>query len=98
MIHVIADIRIRPGLLEEFAAIAQPCIAASRREPGCRRYDLNASITDPDALVFVEQWESREAFEAHRTTAHHAAFSQANKPFIVASQVSIIHPDKVEVI
>lgn len=98
MIHVIADIRIKPGMLEEFAAIAQPFVALSRQEPGCRRYDLSASITDPESLVFVEQWESREALEAHLASPHLTAFREARRPFLVAAHVEIIHPDRVEVL
>lgn len=96
MIYVIADVRIRPGTLEAFAAIAQSCITLSRQEPGCRRYDLHASITDPEGLVFVAQWESREALDAHYATPHLAEFQEANKAFVVASRVEVIHPGEVE--
>ena len=69
---------------------------ATRREPGCILYDLHASVTDPERVVFIEQWQSRDAFEAHLKTAHLAAFGAASKPYVVSAKVEVIHPDHVE--
>lgn len=98
MIYLVARIHIKPGALEAFAAIAQPCIEATRREPGCVHYDLHASITDPETVVFVEQWESREALDAHFRTPHLAAFRKASREHVVTSRVEVIHPEHVEVL
>ncbi|GLQ53533.1 putative quinol monooxygenase [Devosia nitrariae] len=97
MIYVIATIRIRPDALEAYATLAQPCIAATRREAGCLLYDLDASTTDPETLVFVQKWESREALADHLNAPHVVAFREAIKPYVIEAQVEIVHPDRVEV-
>ncbi len=96
MIYVIATVRIRPDALEAYAGIAHPAVAAARGEPGCIRFDLGASLTDPQALIFIQQWESREAFDAHFDAPHTAAFREAIKPLVTDAVVEIIHPKQVE--
>jgi quinol monooxygenase YgiN len=34
-------------------------------EPGCLAWEALHSTSDPRRVVLVEQWESREAWEAH---------------------------------
>lgn len=96
MIYVIATLRIRPGTLEAAVEAATPCIEATRLEPGCALYDLHASLTDPERLVFFEQWESQEALASHFQSAHLRAWAKAGQAFIVSSRVEIVHPDRVE--
>ena len=96
MIYVVATFTIQPGTLEPFVDAAHPAIEATRRESGCVLYDLHASVTDPERVVFVEQWESREALDAHFASPHLAAFAIANRPFVVSVKTEIIYPDRVE--
>lgn len=96
MIYVVATFSIRPGTLEPFVEAAYATIAATRLEPGCLLYDLHASVTDPERVVFVEQWESRAALDAHLSSDHVAAFGAANRPYVVSSQVDVIYPEHVE--
>lgn len=98
MIYVVATVRIHPGTLEPFVETAYPAIETTRREAGCILYDLHASVTDPYRLVFIEQWETREAFNAHLEAPHMLALREANKPFVADAKVEIIHPDRVEVL
>lgn len=96
MITVIATLRIKADTREEVIAAAYPCIEATRREAGCRRYDLTADVLDPTAMVFVEEWDSREALEAHFNTPHIKAWREAGKPFVESAVVQVIHATEVE--
>ncbi|GLQ08817.1 antibiotic biosynthesis monooxygenase [Devosia yakushimensis] len=96
MIYVVATLRIRPESLEAMAEAAIPAIAATRREPGCRFYDMHASITDPERVTFIERWSTRAALEAHFASTHVAAFLAASQRHVVASTIEIIHPERVE--
>lgn len=96
MIYVAATFRIRPGTIEPFVEAAYTVIDAARREPGCMLYDLHASVTDPDRLVCVEQWDNRETFDRHMATAHLLAFRQAIQPFVISSRTEIIYPDHID--
>jgi quinol monooxygenase YgiN len=43
---------------------------ASREEPGCRRYLVTRSATDPLLFLLFEEYDSEEAFQAHRASEH----------------------------
>ncbi len=96
MIYVVATLAIKPGSLEALRAAAAECIAATRKEKGCISYDLHASMTDPEALVFVERWESREDLTAHSRQPHLAAWREASAPHLVSRKIEVVHVDKVE--
>ncbi|MCD8138763.1 MAG: antibiotic biosynthesis monooxygenase [Planctomycetaceae bacterium] len=74
MVIVTAKVTASPGRRDEFVALAQDCIAATRREDGCISYELYASTENPDDLLYFERWASQEAVERHGTSAHMAAF------------------------
>lgn len=97
MIAVIATLALKPGALEAFAEVAIPAIAAARQELGCRLFDLLASVTDPERVVFIEQWDDRAAFDAHANAAHLAAFRTASAPLVQSISIEIMQPDSVEV-
>lgn len=98
MIYVVATFTIRPGTLEPFVEAAYAAIAAARQEAGCLLFDLHASVTDPERVVFLEQWESREALDAHICSAYVAAFGLANRSYVVTNRIEVIHPQTVEVL
>ncbi len=98
MIVLVATLRIKPGSLNAVLEAARPCIDATRRETGCISYDLHQSLTDPECLVFVERWESREALASHFEAPHLIAWREAGGPHFVDRKIEIIHPDSVEVL
>ena len=96
MIYVLATIKTQPGKASALIAGAAPCIAATRGEEGCISYDYVQDTTDPDIVMVVERWTSREMLEAHMHTAHLAAWRLERKPLVVSTKVEIIHAAKVE--
>lgn len=98
MIYVAATFRIRPGTIEPFVEAAYAVIDAARREPGCLLCDLHASVTDPDRLVCIEQWDSKQSYDRHPATPHLVNFSKAIEPFVISTRVEIIYPDHVETV
>ncbi|MEM8811811.1 MAG: putative quinol monooxygenase [Pseudomonadota bacterium] len=96
MIVVIAKLSIKPGSVQDVLALAKPCIAETRDEPGCLFYDIHQSLTDPETLVFVEHWETREALSAHFETPHVSTWREARTPFVTGASIEIIHTDNVE--
>lgn len=96
MIYLIANLKIKPGSMEAVREAVAPCLEATRKEPGCISYDLFQSVDDPEALVFVERWETREALAAHFETPHLAAWRGAGGPHFVGRTIEVIHPDHVE--
>jgi quinol monooxygenase YgiN len=43
---------------------------ASRREPGCRIYQLHRDPSDPRVMFLYEQYEDHAAFESHGASEH----------------------------
>jgi quinol monooxygenase YgiN len=98
MIYLLAHLRARPGGHPELMAAAQAMIAATRTEPGCILYDLNVSVTDPQSMIFVEAWESREALTAHFEMPHMKVWQTASEGYFTDVRLELIHPEKVELL
>jgi quinol monooxygenase YgiN len=97
MIYLLAHLKCHSGAHPELMSAAKAMIAATRTEPGCILYDLNISITDPQSMIFVEAWESREALSEHFETPHMAVSRRASERYFTERKIEIIHPEKVEV-
>jgi quinol monooxygenase YgiN len=96
MIYVVATLTIKPGSLEALRAPAAACVAETRKEKGCIAYELFHSLSDPEKLVFVERWETREALTAHSKQPHLAAWREASAPYLASRVIEIVHPERVE--
>ncbi len=96
MIYVIATLRAHPDRLSKLLEAAKAVIAATRKEEGCIFYDLHQSITEPNQVVFVERWTSREALGKHFEQPHMATWRAASGECIESRSVEIIAPEHVE--
>lgn len=96
MIYVVATLTTTPGGADALRAPAAACIAETRKEDGCISYELFQSLDDPDKLVFVEKWETREALTAHSKQPHLKVWRDASTPHLVSRKIVIVHPEKVE--
>lgn len=52
----------------------------SRLEPGCLRFEVYQSNTDPARFVLNERWESQAALDVHRTAQ---AYTQIYQPLVL---------------
>lgn len=68
--HTIVHNWAKPQKRDEFIETARALAAQSRQEPGCLSYQFLEDREDPLHLLFIEAWESEEALQAHRQTAH----------------------------
>ena len=98
MIYLLAHLTALPGNHPDLMEAAKAMIAATRDEPGCIRYDLNVSVTDPQSMIFVEQWESREALTAHFAMPHMKVWQKASEGYFTDVKLELIHPEKVEML
>lgn len=96
MIYVIATLTVGPGGVEGLIEPATICIEKTRREKGCISYDLFASATEPDTMVFVEKWETREDLTAHSKQPHLADWREASAPYLVSRRIEVVHPAEIE--
>jgi quinol monooxygenase YgiN len=96
VIYVIAEVGLRPGMSEKAAAAARQAVAATIKEDGCISYEMYLSVSDPNRLVVVERWASREALSLHVETPHFKVWRAACADFVAGRKVDIITPEKVD--
>lgn len=70
MIVLLAKSRLLEGKQQEFVAIAEKLVKATREEPGCVYYDLVQDVADDRVFYFVEKYLDEAAVEAHKTSEH----------------------------
>lgn len=70
MLGVVARIRVKDGMQQQFEEVAKKLVAAVRaNEPGCTLYALHRS-EDPLVYVFMERYQDQAAVDAHRASEH----------------------------
>ena len=84
MIYVVATTKVKPEGREAFIAGAKACIAETHKEKGCISYELHSSVNDPNTLVFVERWETRDDLTAHSRAPHLKAWRELSAPLKVS--------------
>ncbi len=52
----------------------------SRQEPGCERFEVYHSATDPRCFLLVEDWVDEAAWQAHRRAQ---AFTEIYQPLVL---------------
>ena len=75
-VAVIATMTPRPGRLAEVLEIIAGNVPTVHAEAGCLTYAVNA-FQDPERVVFVERWATREALGAHGSSEHMARTNAA---------------------
>ena len=84
MVHVIAEVRVKPGNVDEFIKIFKENVPLVRAEKGCIRYvptidvnaDLPPQIMDENVVTIVEAWESLDNLHAHLASSHMLAYRE----------------------
>ncbi len=64
---IIATLRIKvPGeRRKDFLDAARLILEPTKVQPGCTSCGFYQDVDDPDAILFVEEWESRESLDHH---------------------------------
>ncbi|MGD9694071.1 MAG: putative quinol monooxygenase [Thermoleophilia bacterium] len=73
-ITVLVLARAKPGRGDDAQAAFQEVAVPTHAEAGCILYALHRVTGDPERLVLIERWESREALDAHLATDHLTEF------------------------
>jgi quinol monooxygenase YgiN len=77
MVRFIAQLQCKDGHADRVAAALSELVGPSRAEPGCLSYDPCRSLSDPNRLLVLEEWESQAALDAHMATPHFRAFVES---------------------
>ena len=63
---------------------------AIRAEDGCIRYDYYFSEKDPDEILLIEQWETKEHQQVHITQPHMDEMRKFKDDFILDTKLGEI--------
>lgn len=74
MIGVVAKLSVQDGKQADFEAVAKDLMAKVKaNEPGCLTYQLYKAKGSDTDYIFMEQYASQEALEAHGKTEYFQA-------------------------
>ncbi len=87
MIEVLAEYEVAPEHCEAAVELLNRHASTSREEPGCLRFDVYRSTTEPARLILIEAYTDESAFEAHRRTEHFQRnIEQTLAPWLLSRQ------------
>jgi quinol monooxygenase YgiN len=84
-VQVVAHIIAREGQESRVLAELEKLVEPTRAEAGCRKYELFVNKENPADFVFVEEYESDNAFQAHMDSKHVAAAIAEAVPLLAAA-------------
>lgn len=76
------DIKIKPGMENDFERAFAPAVAATRREPGNLDFTLTRHPTEPGRYIHHERWARLSDVERHMGTPHMQAFWPVYLPMV----------------
>jgi quinol monooxygenase YgiN len=79
---LLVTIKAKPGKGKDLEAAFAPCIAATKKEPGCLAYELNQDPDDTTAYVMFEKFKNVAALEGHLKLEHTVKLFAALEPLI----------------
>ena len=70
VIEVVTKNDVQADTVNAFITLGKQLVEETNKEAGCLFYQLHQAINDPTVLAFIEEWESKEALDAHMASAH----------------------------
>ncbi len=87
MYKIYVSFKCLPGKREGFVERVKQegVLSAIRAEEGCHRYDYYLSDSDPEELLLIEVWESREHQQVHIGQPHMATLRSFQGDYIISA-------------
>nr|WP_241428896.1 putative quinol monooxygenase [Agrococcus sp. ARC_14] len=86
---VVATYTAKPDTADRVAELLPTLAAASRQEPGNLSYEIARDLERPHVFTIVEVYEGRDAFTAHRESAHFASIGKMQIIPLLESRVVV---------
>jgi quinol monooxygenase YgiN len=74
--------KVKAGSEKAFEDAFKPCLAGTRKEPGCLAYYLNHDLEEPNTFVVFERFKKISALEEHAKSAHVTALIKKIDPLL----------------
>ena len=79
-------IRIKPENVDAWIAKALENAAGSRKEPGCRQFEVLVDPADRAKVMLFEVYDDEKAFEAHQQTPHFKKYLAEAVPLLASRE------------
>jgi (4S)-4-hydroxy-5-phosphonooxypentane-2,3-dione isomerase len=89
MISINVVLEIQPDRVAEFLEIMGANAAASRKEPGCLRFEISRQFDKPNVFSLAELYQDNDAVESHYATEHVARWRAAAATNLVISRHAV---------
>jgi quinol monooxygenase YgiN len=97
MLIITGSLTARQDTIEQLRAKALAHVRRSRSEPGCLSHAVHVDCENPLRLVFVEEWESREALLTHFAVPESRAFVKSARALAIeASPIAIFDANRID--
>uniref|UniRef100_A0A7S3DVV9 ABM domain-containing protein n=1 Tax=Entomoneis paludosa TaxID=265537 RepID=A0A7S3DVV9_9STRA len=73
---VIVQATIEPDRMAEFLEMIQTNAEATRKEPGCLRFDVLRSQESPNEFFFYELYKNEQAIDYHKEQPHYNLWAE----------------------
>src|ERR1700750_1420903 len=97
MIVVTGSVTARDDSFAEIRKLSLEHVHRSRKEPGCLSHAVHVDCENPLRLVFIEEWESREALLTHFAGPESRGFVKAARALAAeATPIAIFDAARIE--
>ncbi len=69
-VHVVLHVKAKPDQITALGTLLASLVAPTQAEEGCIAYELFHNSADPTDFVYIEEWKSHAALDAHMQTKH----------------------------
>jgi autoinducer 2-degrading protein len=87
LVHVF----VKPEFVDQFIEVTRVNHESSIRESGNFRFDILQELQDKTKFILYEAYESQQAADAHKATAHYAEWRDTVAPWMAQSRNGIKH-------
>ena len=86
MLVLAVNIRIKPENVEKWIPLAVENARQSRKEPGCRQFEVLVDPQDRTKVLLFEIYDDQRAFDAHQQTAHFKQYLAEAVPLLASRE------------
>jgi quinol monooxygenase YgiN len=99
MVHVVAEIELKPGAREEYLKLFKAHVVKVRAEKGCAAYAPTVDMTGApmtghpprdNVVTILEQWQTLADLQAHAQAPHQLAFRKQVGALMLKGLVEVL--------
>ncbi len=89
MISLLVTLEIDPTRMEHFMKCIRAQAVASRKEPGCRRWEVSRKLDQENVFTLAELYDDAAALQAHFESPHFKQWVESTGGGLILSKTSV---------